>query len=53
VLLSGFGLVTAGFATLGLKGLTADGKLDWRKAQWGIWLAVAGIAAWAIGLWRA
>lgn len=53
VLLSGFGLVTAGFATLGMKGLSAEGKLDWRKAQWGIWMAAAGIAAWAIGLWRA
>lgn len=53
VLLTGFGLVTAGFATVGLRGVTGEGTLDWRKAHWGIWMAVAGIAAWAIGLWRA
>lgn len=53
VLLAGFGLVTAGFAVVGTRGLAADGRLDWRKAQWGLWMTAAGIAAWAVGLWRA
>jgi len=53
VLLSGFGLLTAGFATLGMRAVDATGKPSWRRAHWGIWLSAAGLIAWALGLWRA
>jgi hypothetical protein len=53
VMLSGFGMITAGLAVFGLRANDDSGGAAWKRARPGLILAAVGAAAWGIALWQA